>query len=138
MGILRAKVPLLSRSKRSGVFLIVAVLGLTIVGCKEDDWVCAPLPSRGVDLTVVDAITGNSLGTLAVVTVTGLSPRAPSTSGPPEQVGSLTAIAGTYELRIIATGYVSRTDTVAVASRFVRECEETVTVARTVRLTPQR
>ena len=118
-----------------GLF-VLALLGA--VACADEDEVCAGLPQRGVDLMVVDAITGTNLGALAFVTTTRLSPRDIPKSGPPEHVGSMTATAGTYELRIVAAGYANRTDTVSVASRLVRGCEETMTVARTLQLSPQR
>jgi hypothetical protein len=119
---------------RSGLVLL-ALFGA--LACKDEDEVCALLPQRGVELTVVDAVSGANLEALASVTATRLLPRDIPKSGPPEFVWSMTAIAGTYELRIVATGYVSRTDTVTVASRLVRGCEETLTVTRTVQLTPQ-
>ncbi len=114
------------------------VLLLGVLACKPDDDVCTLEPQRGIELTVVDAVNANDLGALAVVTVTRLSPRAPASSGPPEQVPSLTATPGVYELRIVAAGYMGRTDTVSVASRRIGGCERTVTVARTVQLSPQR
>jgi hypothetical protein len=87
---------------------------------------------------VVDAVTNADLGQLAVVTVTRFAPGSQPKTGPVEQVGSFTALAGTFELRTVAAGYASRTDTVTVGTRIVGGCEEKVTVPRTIQLTPQR
>lgn len=127
-----------SRIKSHATFRSPCLGLLALLACNSEDAVCTLLPQRGVELTVVDAVSANSVGQLAVVTVTRLSPRGQATSGPSEQVASLTAIPGTYEIRTVAAGYSTRTDTIAVASRIVRGCEETVAVSRTIQLSPQR
>lgn len=115
---------------------LAAVWLVAVVACKEDDWVCALVPGRGVDLTVLDGFSGANLEALASVTVSRLSPSFDRTAGPPSHVGALTQLPGPYELRIMATGYSPRTDTVTVASRQVNGCAETVTQSRVVYLTP--
>jgi hypothetical protein len=117
-----------------GPFLLL----LALSSCVSDDIVCVGPPVPGIVLTVLDAATNADIGQLAVVTVTRLTPGGQALTGPVEQVGSFTDLAGRYELRTVAAGYASRTDTVTVGSRMVRRCEETVTVPRTIQLTPQR
>ncbi len=106
--------------------------------CVSDDFVCVGPPKPGIVLTVVDAVTNADLGQLARVTVTNLAPGGQPLTGPVEQVASFTIRAGTFELRTVAAGYASRTDTVTVGTRIVGGCEEKVTVPRTIQLTPQR
>ena len=115
---------------------VVAVWLLGVAACKEDDWTCAGTPEPGVKLSVLDVRSGANLEELAVVTVDRLLPRSPLRSGPPSDVERLTYSPGTYELRIVATGYAARTDTVTVASQLVNGCEKTVTQIRVVQLTP--
>ena len=115
---------------------VLAIWLLGVAACKEDDWVCALVPGRGVELTVLDGLSGANLEALALVTVGRLAPNFDRTAGPPSHVGGLTQLPGTYELRIEATGYAARTDTATVASRRVNGCEETVTQNRVVQLTP--
>lgn len=109
-----------------------------VAACQEDDWTCAGTPDPGVKLTVLDALSGANLEGLTTVTVDRLSPRSTRGAGPPEQVGWLTQLPGTYEIRIVATGYATRTDTVTVSSRRVNGCEEPVTQNRVVQLSPNR
>lgn len=116
-----------------GPFLLLA-----LSSCVSDDFVCAVPPKPGIVLTVVDAVTNADLGQLARVTVTNLAPGGQPLTGPVEQVASFTIRAGTFELRTVAAGYVSRTDTVTVGTRIVGGCEEKVTVPRTIQLSPQR
>lgn len=111
---------------------------LPLLACRTETFSCAPLPRPGVVLTVVDAQTGSDLGQRAVVTVTRLSPGGQALTGPAEQVGSMTGLAGRYELRTMAAGYSARTDTATVQSRIVNGCEETVTSSLTIRLMAQR
>jgi hypothetical protein len=117
---------------------VSAVAMISVAACKEDDWTCAGTPDPGVTLTVLDARSGANLEGLAVVTVDKLSPRSARGAGAPEQVGWLTQLPGTYEIRIVATGYATRTDTVTVSSRRVNGCEETVTQNRVAQLSPNR
>jgi hypothetical protein len=117
-----------------GPFLLL----LALSSCVSDDIVCVGPPVPGIVLTVLDAATNADLGQLAMVTVTNLAPGGQAFTRPVEQVGSFTIRAGTYELRTVAAGYASRTDTVTVGTRMMGGCEETVTVPRTIQLTPQR
>ena len=117
-----------------GAFLLLPALS----SCVSDDFVCVGPPKPGIVLTVVDAVTNADLGQLARVTVTNLAPGGQSFTRSVEEVGSFTIRAGTYELRTVATGYATRTDTVTVGTRIVSGCEDIVTVPRTIQLTPQR
>jgi hypothetical protein len=128
----------LSRGNLLGAAAGVCILLPTLLACTSEDFTCAPLPRPGILLTVVDAVTNADLGQLAVVTVTRFAPGSQPKTGPVEQVGSFTALAGTFELRTVAAGYASRTDTVTVGTRIVGGCEEKVTVPRTIQLSPQR
>jgi hypothetical protein len=127
-----------SRGNLLGAAAGACLLLSALLACTSEDFTCAPLPRPGILLTVVDAVTNADLGQLAVVTVTRLVPGGQALTGPVEQVGSFTALAGRYELRTVAAGYASRTDTVTVGTRMVGRCEEKVTVPRTFQLTPQR
>jgi hypothetical protein len=127
-----------SRGNLLGAAAGACLLLSALLACTSEDFTCAPLPRPGILLTVLDAATNADLGQLAVVTVTRLTPGGQALTGPVEQVGDFTALAGRYELRTVAAGYASRTDTVTVGTRMVGRCEETVTVPRTIQLTPQR
>jgi|JI8StandDraft_2_1071088.scaffolds.fasta_scaffold69199_2 hypothetical protein len=127
-----------SRGNLRGAAAGACLLLSALLACTSEDFVCVGPPIPGIVLTVVDAVTNADLGQLAVVTVTSLAPGGQALTGPVEQVASFTIRAGTYELRTVAAGYASRTDTVTVGTRMVGGCEETVTVPRTIQLTPQR
>jgi len=116
-----------------------ASLGVVAVSltCRSPTDDCAGGGADGIHLTVVDSLSGSDLSNVAMITVTQLSPPYHSRTGllldSPSPLGVALDRPGTYNVSVVATGYVTWTSTVEVRTDGGR-CDQTVTTNMTARL----
>ena len=111
--------------------------GLAILACRGPTDDCAGVGVDGIQLAVIDSLTGSNLSSAATVTVTQLSPPYESRTGllgsSPSPLGVAADRPGSYAVSVAATGYVTWTSTIEVRPDGGR-CSQTITTNVTARL----
>lgn len=105
-------------------FTAVLLAAIVCVACSESSGVCPSVPQPGVQLRVVDALSGRSLDSLSMVTVRALFGNRRESSGPllpsldpGNPIYALTQQKGSFEIGVRVPTYAEWRDTVFVDQR---------------------